>query len=96
MSNATLYLIQSNYASTVTMIDQLEKIIADQDQVVFLGESVLYLNDVPELSQTLKTVHVLENEIDLLAHPTASHIQSINYAEFAELCLQYTRCVSMK
>lgn len=54
MSNATLYLIQSNYAATANILNQLAQVLSEQDQVVFLGESVLCLNQAPDFYKPRK------------------------------------------
>lgn len=94
MSNPTLYLIQSGYATTAQMIEQLAQMYAPDDQVVFLGESVLAL--AHNFITSLTEVYILENDAELLTQPYASNVKIIDYATFAELCLGFSRCVSLK
>ena len=60
MSNQTLYLIQSDYAATASVLDQLAQIHAPDDQVILMGESVLYLDHA--FIQQLPQVYILEND----------------------------------
>ncbi len=94
MTPATLYLIQSNYVATAQSIEQLAQIYAPDDQVVLLGEAVLAINH--DFIQSLAVVYVLENDAELLTQPYASNVKIIDYADFAALCLAFSRCVSMK
>ncbi|ANF81751.1 sulfur relay protein TusB [Acinetobacter sp. NCu2D-2] len=96
MSNPTLYLIQSQYGATAAVLKQLKQIFSSNDQVVFMGESVLVLNDLQGLTDAFAKIAVLDTESELLAEPINPNIQIISYDEFAALCLQFTRCISMK
>ena len=95
MSNSTLYLLQSSYANTSQSITQLAQFIAAGDAIVLMGESVLFITD--EQIQQLGTCYVLEQDVQILGkHAHYNHMHVINYAQFADLCLQYMRCISLK
>ncbi|WP_216934153.1 MULTISPECIES: DsrH/TusB family sulfur metabolism protein [unclassified Acinetobacter] len=94
MSNHTLYLIQSTYAATTQILDQLAQFYTTGDQVVLMGEAVLQLEH--SFLQSLQQVHILENDAQLLIQPFPEQIKLLNYADFADLCLKFNRCISMK
>ena len=95
MSNSTLYLLQSSYTNTSQSITQLGQFIAAGDAIVLMGESVLFITD--EQIQQLGTCYVLEQDVQILGkHAHYNHMHVINYAQFADLCLQYMRCISLK
>lgn len=94
MTEKTLYLIQSNFANTQTALDQLIHVYASDDAVVLMGESVLKLESA--LLQDITQLYILENDFEILAVQPSKHIHVINYAEFSELVLSFTRCISLK
>lgn len=95
MSNSTLYLLQSSYANASQSITQLGQLITVGDAIVLMGESVLFIAD--EQIQQFGTCYVLEQDVQVLGkHAHYNHMQVINYAQFVDLCLQYTRCMSLK
>ncbi len=94
MSNNTLYLIQADYAATAQVLEQLAKIYSENDQVVLMGDAVLAIEH-PFLRK-LKEIYILENEAELLPQTEISNLKIIHYLEFAELCLGFSRCISMK
>lgn len=94
MSNHTLYLIQSSYAATAQILEQLSQIYTRGDQVVLMGEAVLQLEHA--LLQNLPQIHMLENDAELLAQPLPDQVKLLTYADFADLCLGFNRCISMK
>ena len=95
MSNSTLYLLQSSYANTSQSITQLGQLITVGDTIVLMGESVLFIAD--EQIQQFGTCYVLEQDVQILGkHAHYNHMHVINYAQFADLCLQYMRCISLK
>ena len=94
MSNHTLYLIQSDYAATAQILEQLAQIYTTGDQVVLMGEAVLQLEHAS--LQNLPKIHMLENDAVLLIQPLPDQVKLLNYADFADLCLEFNRCISMK
>ena len=94
MSDKTLYLIQSEYRYTDQILNQLLQLYTDQDHVVLTGDSVLFVDDLR--LQDKQNLYVLENDAEILVQALPAHIQSISYAQFADLVLNFRRCVSLK
>lgn len=94
MSDKTLYLIQSEYHHTDQILNQLLQLYTDQDHVVLTGDSVLFVDDLR--LQDKQNLYVLENDAEILVQALPAHIQSISYAQFADLVLAFRRCVSLK
>jgi sulfur transfer complex TusBCD TusB component (DsrH family) len=94
MSNHTLYLIQSSYAATAQILEQLAHMYTRGDQVVLMGEAVLQLEHAFLLN--LPQIHMLKNDAELLVQPLPEQVKLLTYADFADLCLEFNRCISMK
>lgn len=94
MQNKSLYLIQSDYAKTDLSLDKVEQIHIAEDAIVLMGDAVLWIED--KRLQNKSNIFILEHDLALLVIPTPSYIQVINYAEFADLVLRYTRCISFQ
>lgn len=94
MSDKTLYLIQSEYRYTDQILNQLLQLYTDQDHVVLTGDSVLFVDDLR--LQDKQNLYVLENDAEILVQALPAHILSISYAQFADLVLNFRRCVSLK
>ncbi|ENW86245.1 MULTISPECIES: DsrH/TusB family sulfur metabolism protein [Acinetobacter] len=94
MSNHTLYLIQSNYAATAQILEQLAQIYTPVDQIILMGEAVLQLEH--SFLQNLPQIYMLENDAELLTQPLPDQVKLVNFADFADLCLGFNRCISMK
>ena len=92
-SENTLYLIQASYAAAPLALSKLQRLYTSGNQVVLMGESVMHA--APEAIQALEHCYVLECEQPLL-NSAPKNIQLINYEQFAALCLQFTRCISIK
>ena len=82
MSNHTLYLIQSNYAATAQTLEQLAQIYTPGDQIVLI--------------QNLPQIYMLENDAELLTQALSVQVKLLDFADFADLCLGFNRCISMK
>lgn len=93
MSN-TLYLIQSEYAQTEAMLDQLEQIYAIDDAVVLMGDAVLAFDSAQLLNKA--SVYALENDAEILPKQDLTGLKIIDYAEFSDLVLSFKRCISLK
>lgn len=94
MSNHTLYLIQSNYAATAQTLEQLAQIYTPVDQIILMGEAVLQLEH--SFLQNLPQIYMLENDAELLTQPLPDQVKVLDFADFADLCLGFNRCISMK
>jgi sulfur transfer complex TusBCD TusB component (DsrH family) len=93
MSNKSLYLVQSNFSTTPSVLTKLQQVYSPEDTIVLMGESVLQLQH-PFL-QPLDKVYVLDTDAEILAGQTTDNLQLISYAEFADICLNYTRCIRL-
>ena len=90
----TLYLIQSSATATHSILAKLKQIYSPHDHVVFLGESVAILNqtDIEHFS----SCYCLETEQVLLNPDLVSNLTILDYPQFADLVLQFQRCISLK
>ena len=93
LASNTLYLVQASYSAAPLALSKLQQLYAAGDSVVFMGDAVMHasLATLPEM----KNCYVLENE-QALFNGSNQQIQLIDYDEFAALCLQYSRCISLK
>ncbi|WP_374666527.1 DsrH/TusB family sulfur metabolism protein [Acinetobacter sp.] len=89
----TLYLIQAGYAAAPLALQKLQQVYAPGDQVVLMGDAVMHA--AHEAIRSLEKCYVLDNEQPLLG-ADFDNIQLINYSEFADLCLKFSRCISLK
>lgn len=94
MSDSTLYLVQSTFAHTDASINTLLQLYVNGDAVVLMGDAVLFIEDAR--LKNLTNIYVLENDAEILAETLPSSIQLMNYAEFADLVLNFTRSISLK
>ena len=94
MTNNTLYLVQSSYSHTQRSLEQLQHIANAEDSLVLMGDAVLCLNDAT--FQTELKTYILETDADILASAPPTHVQVLSYADFADLVLNFKRCVSLK
>lgn len=91
---STLFLIQSDFSSTAQAIEKLKNIYAPQDIVILMGEAVQFITD--EFIQSLEKVYILEADAENLSTCHIPNMNSISYQQFADICLQHTRCISLK
>ena len=94
MSDSTLYLVQSTFAHTDASINSLLQLYVNGDVVVLMGDAVLFIEDAR--LKNLTNIYVLENDAEIWADTLPSSIQLMNYAEFADLVLNFTRSISLK
>ena len=85
--------MQSNFSTTPSVLTKLQQVYSPEDTIVLMGESVLQLQH-PFL-QPLDKVYVLDTDAEILAGQTTDNLQLISYAEFADICLNYTRCIRL-
>ncbi len=93
MSNKSLYLVQSTFSATPSVLAKLQQVHSPEDTIVLMGESVLQLSH-PFLQQ-LNNIYVLDTDAEILAGQKTENLQVISYVEFADICLNYTRCIRM-
>lgn len=94
MSNHTLYLIQSNYANTESILTKLNSIITSDDSVVLMGDAVFFSQSVN--TQICSNLYVLENDAENIPNVASVDFKIINYDQFSDLILAYTRCITLK
>jgi len=90
----TLYLVQSPFAATELALSTLQNLYQSGDDVVLMGDAVLYIEH--PFIQQLACVFVLEQDAENIAAAYPSNLETISYARFAELCLNHSRCISLK
>ena len=94
MSNHTLYLIQSNYANTESILTKLNSMITSDDSVVLMGDAVFFSQSVN--TQICSNLYVLENDAENVPNIESVDFKIIGYDQFSDLILDYTRCVTLK
>ena len=94
MKNSTLFLVQSPYNNVNKILDELAHMAKADDHIVMMGDSVLQVTDA--VVDTYPNIYCLGNEQSLLQDALKQHIRILEYAQFAELVLQFQRCVSLK
>ena len=90
----TIYLVQSPFAATELALSKLQNLYQSGDDVVLMGDAVLYIEH--PFIQQLACVFVLEQDAENIAAAYPSNLETISYARFAELCLNHSRCISLK
>ena len=94
MSNHTLYLIQSNYANTESILTKLNSMITSDDSVVLMGDAVFFSQSVN--TQICSNLYVLKNDAENIPNVETVDFKIINYDQFSDLILSYSRCVTLK
>lgn len=94
MENSTLFLIQSPYYNTDKTWIELTHMAKVDDHIVMMGDSVLQVTDA--VVDTYPNIYCLSNEQSLLQDNLKERVNILEYTQFAELVLQFQRCVSLK
>ena len=94
MKNSTLFLVQSPYNNVNKILDELAHMAKADDHIVMMGDSVLQVTDA--VVDTYPYIYCLGNEQSLLQDGTKERVRILEYAQFADLVLQFQRCVSLK
>ncbi|WAU75272.1 hypothetical protein [Acinetobacter sp. TR3] len=94
MENSTLFLIQSPYYNTDKIWIELAQMAHVNDTVVVMGDGLLVLTK--KIVDLYSNLYCLSNEQSLLRDEIKSEVKVIEYAEFADLVLQFKRCISLK
>lgn len=94
MTEPTLYLIQSDFASTEYVLKQLQKIYSPSDAIVLMGDSALHVQS--DLLKDKSPIFMLENDAEILPNQALDAIQIIDYAKFSDVVLSFKRCISLK
>ena len=94
MKNSTLFLVQSPYNNFNKILDELAHMAKADDHIVMMGDSVLQVTDA--VVDIYPNIYCLNNEQSLLQDALKQHIRILEYAQFAELVLQFQRCITLK
>lgn len=94
MKNSTLFLIQSPYNNANKILDELAHMAKADDHIVMMGDSVLQVTNA--VVDTYPNIYCLSNEQNLLQDDLKEHVRILEYAQFADLVLQFQHCVSLK
>ena len=94
MKNSTLFLVQSPYNNVNKILDVLAHMAKADDHIVMMGDSVLQVTDA--VVDTYPYIYCLGNEQSLLQDGTKKRVRILEYAQFAELVLQFQRCITLK
>ena len=92
MSN--LFIIQSEFASTPQAIKKLQAVHTPNDVIILMGDAVQFIID-PFL-QSLYKIYIIETDLENLPPINMPNVEVIQYNDFADICLQHTRCISLK
>ena len=94
MENSTLFLIQSPYYNTDKIWIELAQMAHVHDTIVVMGDGLLLLTK--KIVDLYPNLYCLSNEQNLLGDEIKSEVKIIEYVEFADLVLQFKRCISLK
>ncbi|ENU86087.1 hypothetical protein [Acinetobacter sp. CIP 102129] len=94
MKNSTLFLVQSPYNNVNKILDELAHMAKADDHIVMMGDSVLQVTDA--VVDIYQNIYCLNNEQSLLQDALKQHIRILEYAQFADLVLQFQRCITLK
>ena len=94
MKNSTLFLVQSPYNNVNKILDELAHMAKADDHILMMGDSVLQVTDA--VVDSYQNIYCLNNEQSLLQDALKQHIRILEYAQFADLVLQFQRCITLK
>ena len=94
MKNSTLFLVQSPYNNANKILDELSQMAKVDDHIVMMGDSVLQVTDA--VVDTYPNIYCLSNEQSLLQDRLKERVGILKYTQFAELVLQFQRCITLK
>ena len=94
MKNSTLFLVQSPYNNVNKILDELAHMAKADDHIVMMGDSVLQVTDA--VVDIYPYIYCLGNEQSLLQDGTKERVRILEYAQFADLVLQFQRCITLK
>ena len=94
MQNTTLFLIQASYNSLDKIWNDLMQMAQSSDHIVLMGDAALHIPSI--IMQKFSHLYCLEIEQSLLNSTIKAQIKGLKYTDFADLILQFSRCVSLK
>ena len=93
MSDKTLFLVQSSFHTASQHLNGLSHVLSSEDSIVLMGDAVLHYQH--GTLQNFMNVYALYTDLEILGE-TSHDLISIDYAQFADLCLKFNRCISLK
>ncbi|MEB3766587.1 hypothetical protein [Acinetobacter sp. MD2] len=93
MQTKTLFLLQAEFKHAATILAQLQQIARPTDPVVLMAEAALWM-DLPEI--LTHPLYLFKTEAELLGIKIPEQITVLDYAQFSDLLLQHSRCISLK
>ena len=93
MKKPSLFLIQANHQH-VQVWQDLQQMAQSNDHIVVMGDALLHI--AHSLFDTFPHVYCLSNEQHLLANDVQNRVKCIEYADLANLVMQFERCISLK
>ena len=94
MQNSTLFLIQAPFSKMDATWQELSDMANAHDAIVIMGDAILQLNVT--IIDRFAQLYCLSNEQSLLADQFKPAVKMIDYAQFADLVVQFERCVTLK
>ncbi|EEH67526.1 MULTISPECIES: DsrH/TusB family sulfur metabolism protein [Acinetobacter] len=94
MKEATLFLIQAPYLHIEKIWSDLTQMAQANDHIVVMSDAVLGINHM--IIETYPNLYCLESDSALLSDDLKTRVKCIDYAQFAQLALQFKRCISLK
>lgn len=94
MKTSTLFLVQASYACTPHTFSKLLKMAAADDQVVLMGDAAMHAAN-PVIKHFSCAILATEQAL-IPAGFISDHLTVLDYAQFADLCLQHSRVVTLK
>ncbi|MCH7334961.1 hypothetical protein [Acinetobacter sp. NIPH 2699] len=94
MKNTTLFLIQSPYSQLDKIWRELRQIAQADDPIVIMGDAALQVSQ--NIIDTFSNLYCLSSEQSLLNDEVKDHVKIIEYAQFADLIVQFDRCITLK
>ncbi len=94
MSDQSLFLLQTRFAETASAIAKVQDLYGSGDHLVLMGEAALFVS-TEDLAQ-FDNISILATDAAMLLEPLPDVIKVLDYTQFAELILQFTRCITFK
>ena len=94
MQNSTLFLIQAPFSQMDKTWQELSDMANADDSIVIMGDAILQINT--SIINRCAGLHCLSNEHSLLADQFKAAVKILDYAQFADLVVQFERCVTLK
>jgi len=94
MKNNVLFLIQSPYNNLDKIWNQLVQMAQSDDHIVLMGDATLSIPS--SIFSHYPHLYCLTNEEEMLSDEYLEWVKPIDYTAFADLVLQFERCITLK